>query len=82
MNRPEFVGDHQTDIPQAERRPPKKTPFCSPVKHFRCAEPMSEHFAVDLCAISFSDAWISRVVGPTDGTLNRPVEPLLFGFRC
>jgi hypothetical protein len=69
-----------SDIPQVECHFLKLMPFCSPVKHFGRAEPMSEHLAVNLCVISGSDEWLAPVVGPIDGTLNRPVEPLSFGF--
>ena len=69
-----------TDIPQVERYPPKIDAILSMVKHFGRAEPMSEKLALDLCAISGFGEWLAPFVGLIDGILNRPVEPLSFGF--
>ena len=54
---------------------------CAPFKHFGRAEAISEYLAVDLCAVSGSDDCLASFVGLIGGILNRPVEPLLFGFR-
>ena len=78
---PDISWDILADIPQVECHFLKLMPFCSPVKQFGSAEPMSEHLAVNLCVIYGSDEWLALVVGPIDGILNRPVEPFLFGFR-